>query len=112
MSSIGNKQVVVAAYASMAAGNPAPYLDLLSDDVSITMFGSHRFAKTFRGKAEIYQHLFGPIRATLDGSIRISVTHAVADDDWVVVEAQGQARTKNGRDYNNAYCFVFKMKDG
>jgi len=112
MNSLENKQAVVNAYASMAAGNPAPYLDLLSDDVSITMFGDHRFARTFKGKSDIYAHLFGPIREVLDGTIRMNVTHALAEDDMVIVEAQGEARTKAGRDYRNSYCFVFKFEDG
>jgi uncharacterized protein len=87
-------------------------LELLSDDVSITVFGDHRFAKTFKGKDEVYKSLFGPIRETLDGTIRMKVTNAIADSDMVVVEAQGEARTKDGRDYKNSYCFVFKLQDG
>jgi ketosteroid isomerase-like protein len=112
MSPSDNKQAVVDAYASMAAGNPAPYLALLSDDVSITMFGDHRFARTFRGKADIHGNLFGPIREVLDGTIRMNVTNAIADNDMVVVEAHGEARTKQGRDYRNTYCFVFRFEDG
>ena len=112
MSSNSNRQAVVEAYAAMAAGNPAPYLDLLSDDVSITMFGSHRFARTFRGKEEIHKDLFGPIRETLDGSIRMDVSNAIAENDMVIVEARGEATTKDGRDYKNTYCFVFKFSDG
>ena len=112
MSSSDNKQAVVNAYASMAAGNPAPYLDLLSDDVSITVFGDHRFARTFKGKSDIYDNLFGPIREALDGTIRMNVTHVTAENDTVVVEAKGEARTKDGRSYKNTYCFVLTLANG
>src|SRR4051812_21022029 len=112
MNSSDNKQAVVNAYASLAAGNPAPYLDLLSDDVSITMFGDHRFARTFRGKDDIYSNLFGPIREMLDGTIRMHVTNVAAENDKVIVEAQGEARTKDGRSYKNTYCFVFTLANG
>jgi uncharacterized protein len=30
----------------------------------------------------------------------------------VVVEAQSNARTKDGRDYSNTYCFVLKLANG
>ncbi len=40
------------------------------------------------------------------------MTNAIAEGDQVVVEAQGEARTKDGRDYNNLYCIVLKLKDG
>jgi len=112
MTSSDNKQAVVNAYASMAAGNPAPYLDLLSDDVSITMFGDHRFARTFRGKDDSYKNLFGPIREILDGTIRMNVANVVAENDTVVVEARGDARTRDGRSYKNVYCFVLKLANG
>ena len=97
MNSSDNKQAIVNAYAAMAAGNPAPYLDLLSDDISITMFGDHRFARTFKGRTDIYDNLFGPIREVLDGTIRMNVTNALAENDTVIVEARGEARTKDGR---------------
>jgi ketosteroid isomerase-like protein len=96
----------------MAAGNPAPYLDLLSDDVCITMFGDHRFARTFKGRTDIYDNLFGPIREVLDGTIRMNVTNALAENDTVIVEARGEARTKDGRAYKNTYCFVFRFESG
>ena len=112
MNSSDNKQAVVNAYASMAAGNSTPYLDLLSDDVSITMFGDHRFARTFKGKDDITNNLFGPIREVLDGTIRMNVKNVTAENDTVVVEAQGEARTKDGRSYKNTYCFVFKFAGG
>jgi ketosteroid isomerase-like protein len=112
MSSPDNKQAVVNAYASMAAGNPAPYLDLLSDDVSITMFGDHRFARTFKGKRDIHDNLFGPIREVLDGTIRMNLTNVTAENDTVVVEAKGEARTRDGRSYRNTYCFVLTLANG
>ncbi len=112
MNSSDNKQAIVNAYAAMAAGNPAPYLDLLSDDISITMFGDHRFARTFKGRTDIYDNLFGPIREVLDGTIRMNVTNALAENDTVIVEARGEARTKDGRAYKNTYCFVFKFESG
>jgi ketosteroid isomerase-like protein len=112
MNSSDNKQAIVNAYAAMAAGNPAPYLDLLSDDVCITMFGDHRFARTFKGRTDIYDNLFGPIREVLDGTIRMNVTNALAENDTVIVEARGEARTKDGRAYKNTYCFVFRFESG
>jgi uncharacterized protein len=112
MSSPDNKQAVVNAYASMAAGNPAPDLDLLSDDVSITMFGDHRFARTFKGKRDIHDNLFGPIREVLDGTIRMNLTNVTAENDTVVVEAKGEARTRDGRSYRNTYCFVLTLANG
>ena len=66
----------------------------------------------FKGKDDIYKNLFGPIREVLDGTIRMNVTNVAAENDTVVVEARGDARTKDGRDYRNTYCFVLKLANG
>ena len=35
----------------------------------------------------------------------------VAEGNQVVVEALGESRTKDGRDYNNIYCLVLRLED-
>ena len=35
-----------------------------------------------------------------------------AEDDRVVIEARGEAQTKDGRPYNNSYCIVVTVRDG
>ena len=112
MNNSANKQAALKAYTSLAAGNPGPFLDLLSDEVSITLYGDHRFARTFKGKNDAQTNLFGPIREVLDGTIRMNVTNVTAENETVVVEAQGDARTKDGRSYKNTYCFVLRFENG
>ncbi len=40
------------------------------------------------------------------------LTPARAEGDQVVVEFEGEGRTKDGRDYNNRYCSVFRIANG
>ena len=112
MSSESNKQIVPSAYAALNAGDSAGYFNRMADDVCVTYFGSHRFSRTFRGKDDIMKNFVPPLRERLEGSIKLHVTNAIAEGGQVVVEAQGEARTKDGRDYNNLYCIVLKLKDG
>ena len=42
----------------------------------------------------------------------MNVTHVAAENDIVVAEAHGEARTKDGRNYKNTHCFVFRFADG
>ena len=42
-------------------------------------------------------------------------THAwrfIAEGDMVVVEGRGQNVTRDGRPYENDYCWVFEFRDG
>lgn len=112
MDSESNKNVVLQAYAALNAGDAAGYFGRMTDDVQVTYFGSHRFSRTFRGKADIMQNFVPPLLERLEGSIKLHVTNAMAEGNQVVVEAQGEARTKDGREYNNLYCILLKLKDG
>lgn len=112
MDSQSNKEVVLQAYAALNAGDSAGYFSRMADDVQITYFGNHRFSRTFRGKADIMQNFVPPLLERLEGSIKLHVTNAIAEGDQVAVEARGEARTKDGRDYNNLYCILLKLKNG
>ncbi len=48
----------------------------------------------------------------LPGGLNISVKSVTAQDDRVVVEFEGDARTCDGKPYKNQYCMVFMMSDG
>jgi ketosteroid isomerase-like protein len=112
MDSESNKQIVLSAYAAAGSGDADGYFSRMADDVTLTFFGSHRLARTFVGKEDIKQN-FGPVvREVLEGGITLKVTNAVAEGDYVVVEAEGKARTRDGRDYNNSYCIVLRLRDG
>ena len=112
ISAITNKQIVVDAYNALAQGDPSVYVNALSEDVRHTFFGNHRFGRTFQGKDDLYKNLFGPMREVLQGTVKMHVKNAIAEGDQVVVEVQGEARTKDGRDYNNSYCIVLKIRGG
>jgi hypothetical protein len=107
-----NKRIVLQAYAALKAGDVPSYFAAMTDDVTVTYFGSHRFSRTFRGKADIMENFVPPLLDRLEGPIKVTVSNAIAEGDQVFVEARGEARTKDGLDYNNLYGIVLKLKDG
>lgn len=112
MPGTSNKQIVLNAYTALNAGDSAGYFGSMADDVEITYFGTHRLARTFLGKEDIIKNFVPVLRERLEGSIKLHVKNVIAEGDQVVVEMQGEARTKDGRDYNNLYCIVLKLQDG
>lgn len=40
----------------------------------------------------------------------VTIKNIVAEGDYVVIESTGEAKTKNGKPYNQTYCDVFKFK--
>jgi hypothetical protein len=112
MGTEANKRVVLDAYAAITEGNLDGFMDRLTDDVRWTFFGTHRYAGTFRGKDDIRDNLFSSLAERLEGTIRIHVKNVIAEGEHVVVEARGESRTKDGRDYNNTYCIVLRLENG
>jgi len=46
------------------------------------------------------------------GAIAMTIENLIAQGDYVAEQARGKARTKDGKDYNNTYCRVWRITDG
>jgi ketosteroid isomerase-like protein len=106
------KQVALAMYQAISDRDVPRFFSCLSDDVRITLYGSHRLARTFKGKDDIRSNMFGPVVERLEAGIRFTFKSVIAEGNHVAIEADGSARTKDGRDYRNAYCFVVRVENG
>jgi ketosteroid isomerase-like protein len=53
-----------------------------------------------------------PLFSQFASEYRARATRIVADEDVVVVEAQGEVMTKAGKPYNQTYCYVLRVADG
>jgi uncharacterized protein len=60
----------------------------------------------------VQRELLGPLFAQFGDRYTSEATRFTAEDDRVVVEAHGRVTTKEGRPYNNSYCYVFRIADG
>lgn len=112
MSTLTNKELLGHVYAEASAGNAAPLIDALADDVAWTIIGSTPLSGTFRGKQEVLSGLLGPLRSRVTSSITFSVERLIAEDDHVVMVAKGHATSTSGRPYDNTYCIVARFAGG
>lgn len=112
MSTGENKKLLQDVFAAMAEGDSGPLVAALADDVRWTLLGSTPFSRTYEGKADVLDKLLGPLRAQIDGRLRLRAVNIVGEGDTVVVEARGEAVTRRGKPYNNAYCMVFHLEGG
>jgi ketosteroid isomerase-like protein len=107
-----NKAQIVHVFAQLETGNPRPFIDALDDEVAWTVVGSTPWSRTYRGKQEVIAHLLRPLRDRLIAPVKVTRRRILADEDCVVVEATGEARTKEGHPYNNTYCWIFRIEGG
>lgn len=106
-----NKKLVSETWGAVSNGDVQGFMNNLSEDVTWTFFGSHRFAGTIRGKEELVAKLFAPLGEVLDGGIKVQIDSMTAEGERVVIEARGEAKTKTGKRYDNSYCIVITVRN-
>lgn len=107
-----NKRTVQAFYDLSDRGEIEEALALFADDVTWRTIGSTPFSGTLTGKETLVEELVKPLFGQLKAGIASTVHTMVAEGDWVVAEVSGEAETKDGKPYNNTYCFLFRVRDG
>jgi ketosteroid isomerase-like protein len=113
MGTLENKQRLEQIYAELSKGNVQALLDSLADDIQWTIIGTTVLSGTWHGKAEVIEKLLKPLRARLaDSPIVFSFERFIAEGEYVVMQAHGQATAKSGKPYNNTYCIVCRIVDG
>jgi uncharacterized protein len=107
-----NKKLMQQIFSELAKGNSRPLVESMADDFSWTVSGTTPWSKKYSGKKVVLEELLGTLRQRLAPPIIVNAKRFIADDDYVAVEAQGKNTTKNGKAYNNTYCFVFRLAGG
>jgi ketosteroid isomerase-like protein len=112
MSATENKQLLQYIFAQLSQGNSKPFVDSMADNFRWIVTGHTRWSRTYDGKQCVLTELFGALRSRIAGNITTTAHRFIAEDDFVVVEAQGSNTTKAGTPYDNTYCFVFRTSEG
>lgn len=112
MSTEHNKEIVRRAIAALSRGDMAGFLADAADEVTLTVMGSA--FSPIQGKHKVLKALHNALVARLEngGAIAMTIEHLIAEGDYVAEQARGQARTVDGKDYNNTYCRVWRITDG
>ena len=112
LSFTSNRERLQYVFSETAKGNGQPFLDALADDAHWTIIGTTGWSKTYRGKAAILKDLIAPLRRVLAPPLRTHARRMIAEGDIVVVEGRGENITRDGRPYENTYCYVFEFREG
>ncbi len=96
-----NKQLLREAFDAWATGDIRPLLAAMADDVKWTVSGHNSWAGSFLGKDAVRRDLLAPLGARFADEYTCTASRFVAEEDTVVVEAQGRVTTKAGPRYDN-----------
>ncbi len=113
MSTEQNKDLVRRAMAALGRGDMEGYLADAADDFAFTLTGTTPFSGTLHGKRAVLDMLRTGLQPSLASpGIEMTIENLIAEGEYVVEQARGQARTTAGKDYNNTYCRVWHIVEG
>ena len=104
-----NKKIALAYFEERSAGNPRAF-DRLADSAIWRVMAKGPMGGT-KTKAELLQ-ILAQTTARFEEPVKFTVTGITAEGDRVAIEAQGYAKLKNGKTYENLYHFLFVVRDG
>lgn len=107
-----NKDVIRKIYQAMAAGDRAPFGEAVRDDYVWRLPGRSSWSRRFETREVVQRDLLKPLFALFAGAYRAECINLIAEGDWVVAEVRGEVVTRRGELYDNAYCFLFRFRDG
>lgn len=99
-------------FLELSKGNHKTFFDVMADDIKWTWMGTGQWSKTFNGKKSVVDDLLKPLESMLIEPSKVFAENIVAQGHYVVVEARRQATLRNGKSYNNKYCWVCNINDG
>lgn len=109
-----NKQVVLQMINALSSGNLEEMLSYLNDDATWEVPLASDSIPGLKGpktKAAFEQQCRG-FRTIVPDGVKMTVKAVTAEEDRVAVEAEVEAVTCKGQNYNNKYHFLFRMKNG
>jgi ketosteroid isomerase-like protein len=99
-----NKSILQQANAAITKGDHEAFLSHCTDDVVWTFVGD----QTLKGKDAVRQY----IKTTYLEPPTFSVTHLIADDDFVTALGDIALKSKTGTATHYTYCDVWRIRDG
>lgn len=107
-----NKEKIAGAMDAMATGDLGPFGALMHPEVTWSVAGSNSWSGKYEGLDAVRRDLLAPLFANFTTRYVNKPINIVAEGDFVVVECRGQAMTKSGKSYEQAYCYVIRMQGG
>jgi len=104
-----NKEIVTSFFENVTAGDIDGAFELVSDEVSWWVPGTLPFSGT-KTKSE-YMAIVGQITKGFPTGFELKVTGMIEENDQVAAEVISNGTHMNGRQYNNRYHFLIRIKD-
>jgi len=107
-----NKAVVRSWFDAVNRGDEAAILAMTAEDFEFMTMARQPEWLLYHWNREQFSKVPSTMSTVLKSPIQLSLGDMTAEGERVAVEAETDSEMLNGRRYNNAYHFVFKLRDG
>lgn len=106
-------EYVKSLFSNLESGDRQRFFDKMSDDVEVTIMGTHTLAATYRGKAEFLTKAHGRINRIRkpDVPLKIAVRNVLVAGDHGIVEMHSISTALNGKPIENNYCWICRFEN-
>ena len=112
MSTEQNKQVVRNWFNAVNEGREADILDMTTLDFQFRTMARAPEWMLYKWDRNEFAKVPSTMSQLMTSPIQLRITDMTAEGDRVAVEAETDSEMLNGKRYNNAYHFVFKLREG
>jgi ketosteroid isomerase-like protein len=106
-----NKQLIVTFFAALNSGKKEAILQVLEDDFAFQGMGRHPDWIRYRWDREAFADAPRNLAALMKKPIFMNLRGMIAEGDRIAVQADSSTEMKNGKTYDNAYLFIFTIKN-
>ncbi len=107
-----NKQIVRSWFDAVNRGDEDFILGLTTDDFQFKAMARQPEWMLYNWNRDEFAKVPSTMSQLMTSPIHLSVVDMTAEGERVAVEAITDSRMLNGKHYDNAYHFVFKLRDG
>jgi len=109
-----NEQLVIDFFETLSSGDLEKLRPLFHKDATWqAMARDIPGAGKHEGRDHIVDEFLAPIRGMFEpGDPKIEIQTIISKGPLVATETLGLGRLKNGKEYNNKYCWMIEIKDG
>ncbi len=107
-----NKQVVRDWFAAVNAGDEAAIYAMTAEDFTFLTMARGPERLLYNWNREQFSKVPSSMSQVLVAPIQLKLNEMTAEGERVAVEAETDSMMLSGKRYNNAYHFVFKLRDG
>lgn len=101
-------------FGNLETGNREAFFAAMSDDVEVTIMGTHTLAATYSGKQNFLTKAHGRINRIRkpDVPLKITVKNVLIAGDHAIVEMYSISRAQNDKPIENTYCWICRFSGG